>query len=68
MYKQVVLMKKNVFQTVWIPENFAHKGKFLKIKDEDGWEVVSVSQIRLSQEYIETHERDYKYQRQVSDI
>jgi len=68
MYKQVTLRKKNIHKTVWIPENFAHKGKFLKIKGDDGWEVIFVGQIRLSHEYIEEHERDYKHQREVSDI
>ncbi len=68
MYKQVTLKKNNTIHTAWIPEHLAHIGKTLKIKDEDGWIVVDVSQIRMSKEYIEEHERDYKIQRKASDI
>lgn len=68
MYKQVKLTKNNVFVTVWIPEHFAHVGKYLKIKDEDGWQVLEVYQARISQEQLSEYERDYLHQRKMSDI
>lgn len=46
-YCQCRLQKKNTHQTSYIPEEYAVKGKFIKLRDgegvwDDGWEVMSV--------------------------
>ncbi len=55
----------------WIPEQFAHEGKVLRILDYDkwvdGWEVTFVGK-RLSEEYVREQESDHKHQREASDI
>lgn len=63
---------KTVKQTTWIPEQYAHVGNFIKLKQNDGswengWKVIEVG-TRLSEEYVLEHERDYKTQRKGSDI
>jgi len=40
--RQCILNKSNRWQTAWIPRQFAVKGKYLKIHDENGWRVMSV--------------------------
>lgn len=56
----------------WIPEEFAVVGKEIyfgkKTKNPERlWTVVSVG-TRKSEDYVKTHERDYKSQRSASDI
>lgn len=56
---------------VWIPEDFAHKGKYIKIRRgkawENGWKVIEVYD-RASEEFVLKRERDYLVQRSASDI
>lgn len=66
-YKQCVLEKCKVKQTAWIPEQFAHAGKILKIKDNNGWKVVEVGSQRFDQAYVLEREQDYKNQALASD-
>lgn len=61
--------------TAWIPEKLAVVGKtvYFGKKEEEPepdllWTVASVSDGRVSEEYLAEHERDYKTQRQASDI
>lgn len=67
MFKQCTLEKNNIKQTAWIPEEFAHIGKILKIKEDNGWKVLSVGSQRLTQDYVSEREQDYKNQRLASD-
>jgi hypothetical protein len=58
--------------TSFIPERFARKGKYLKLKGidgrwVDGWRVESVGVRMLSSEASE-RSQDYKHQRNASDI
>ena len=59
--------------TSWIPERYAVKGKFLKLKDresgewEDGWEVVECW-TKQRAELVEARERSFLHQRSVSDV
>jgi hypothetical protein len=60
-------------QTAWIPRKFAVKGKLLDLKNEEGewskgWEVIEVFKLDLDYDYVREHERDYKKQREASDI
>ncbi len=55
-YRQCRLQKGNTHQMSWIPEEFAVKGKIIKLRDEDGvwddgWKVNEAYSTRL-----ETHD------------
>lgn len=67
-YKQCTLKKDNIYQTVWIPEIYAHIGQILEIKQDNGWLVTEVGQIRMLEEDVSMHSQDYKHQRKMSDI
>ena len=54
-------------QTSWIPEKFAVKGKWLRLKGEDHWRVVKVYGRRESRE-VHERSRDFTKQRKASDI
>lgn len=72
-YKQCTLrhIKSNWVRTSWIPEEFAQEGKILAMKEGeewvDGWKVTDVF-TRASESYVREHERDYKSQREASDV
>lgn len=54
--------------TSWIPEVYAHVGKFVELKGDNGWEVVAVAPQRLTSDVVLTQSHDYKHQRKASDI
>jgi len=66
-FRQCTLTKKNTNQVAWIPENFAIKGIFLKIVDENGWQVSEVGN-RQDGAVLQAHEREYMNHRKVTDI
>lgn len=37
--RQCLLRKKNRLQTAWLPSQYAKEGMWLRIHDEDGWQV-----------------------------
>lgn len=43
-FKQCFLRRGNTHQVAWIPEDLAVHGRYVRIKDEDGWLVVCVWQ------------------------
>ena len=50
--------------TSWIPEQFAHRGNYVKLKQddgswEDGWQISEVG-TRLEESFVLDHERDAK--------
>lgn len=53
-------------QVAWIPEKFAQKGKYVKLKDDNGWQVMSVgdtkhtqaAMMRISMEHSKHREND----------
>lgn len=59
-YKQCMMTNNGRTMMRWIPENFAIKGKILKIKTEDGWEngwiIDTVFNQRLSSPELEMKE------------
>lgn len=76
-YRQCTYKAPNgLTEIAWIPEKLAVVGKKIyfgsKTKTpETLWEVVSVSEGphgRLPESYLRAHERDYKTQREASDI
>jgi hypothetical protein len=67
-YKQCTMKKGLGVQTAWIPEEFAKVGKYLRIEDDNGWEVISAGTHRMSGQYLVDHEREYLRHRKVTDI
>lgn len=71
-YRQCSLRRVNgQIDMAWIPEPFAVRGKYLKIKIgdqwENGWKVEEVY-ARASADEVLARERDYLNQREVSDV
>lgn len=70
--KQCRLTKKtkdgHTEQVSWIPVQFAKRGKFVKLHDEDGWEVISVGEHSISNKYLKDLDDAVKNQRKASDI
>lgn len=75
-YRQCRLQKGPFHTTSWIPEKFAIKGKYVKLKKEgstgnkkwdNGWLVVEVGS-RMREEEVLVRSQDYKHQRKQSDI
>lgn len=73
-YKQCLLKKESQELVTWIPEKFAKKNKFIKIKDElgewtNGWKILSVyDAITLNEKQMKVESEAYKHQREVSDV
>jgi len=53
--------------TTWIPEKYAKIGKFIKLKNDNGWEVIEIGDKKDSRE-VQERSMDYRNQRKVSDI
>lgn len=71
-YRQCELRKKNSIQITWIPEEFAKKGKYIKLLQDnntwdDGWQVTEVG-VREEDKIVAERSQDYKHQRKASDI
>ena len=70
-YRQCVLEKvvdsKNLIDTCWIPLEFAKLNKVLRIKDDDGWKVTFIGDIKTERETLVRRD-DYRTQRKASDI
>lgn len=71
-YKQCEMRSGDVVQIAWIPERFAEVGRQIilgkRTPDAPRWTVTVVADMRLAGSYLAEHERDYKTQRQASDI
>ncbi len=72
-YRQCKMQKKNMFQTSYIPEEFAKLGKFLKLRDsegewDDGWKVIEVSSHRhLDNEVPDSHSAIKNHRKATGD-
>lgn len=73
-FKQCKIRKGYTIDILWLPEVYAVKGKFLKLKEkdgtwDDGWQVIDVFQsIKKNVKQIEVLESSYKHQRKMSDV
>lgn len=61
-----------VKQTSWIPEQFAHVGNYVQLKNADGvwdngWQIDEVG-ARAPENQVLENSRDWKHQRKASDI
>jgi hypothetical protein len=77
MYKQCVLRSPTEqgesVQTAWIPATLAGLGRVVYFGKQTTtpdrlWTVTGVSDPAISGQYLLEHERDYKHQREASDI
>jgi hypothetical protein len=75
LYCQCKLTKGPFRTTSWIPQKYAKKGKYVKLKREDatgirkwdnGWLVVEVGS-KMKEEEVMVRSQDYKHQRKASD-
>lgn len=67
-YRQCALQKGDSHHMAWIPEQFAVVGKFIKIKEDDGWEVKFVSDGTRTAEEANQASQLYKKTRKASDV
>lgn len=67
-YRQCKLRNANVYTIGWIDATLAKVGQWVKFKSDDSEWVVVEAWSKLSKEYVEDHERDYRKTRQFSDI
>ena len=68
LYKQCRLKRGSQYDTAYIPTRFAIKGKFLKLKDVDGWEVINVGKRVVNADEVSDISRDFTKTRKASDI
>ncbi len=69
---QCEIQKGRCLQIAWIPDKFAKKNTFIKIKDSeegwsDGWKINRVGQ-KISYKVILESEMNYKHHREATDI
>ena len=67
-WKQCKMTKGTSSQTAWIPKKFAVVGKYIRIKNDNGWEVKEVYDVEMPEVTITARSRDYLHTRDVSDI
>ena len=71
LYSQCRLEKKvgekYVVTFTWIPKQFAQIGKFLKLKDDDGWQVTHIWETQTESQ-VKARERLYAHWREKTDI
>lgn len=65
---QYQLKHSSILMTTWLPEEFAKRGKFLKLKGKDGWMVTEVGDHRYTEQETLDRSQDYKKTRKASDI
>jgi hypothetical protein len=65
-YRQCILVKGVTVQVAWIPEEFAKVRTYVRLVDDDGWQVKEVGG-RRSEEYVQAHERDHMGHRSRTD-
>tara|TARA_Y100000310_G_scaffold307018_1_gene348765 strand:- start:44597 stop:44830 length:234 start_codon:yes stop_codon:yes gene_type:complete len=66
-YVQCKLKKGDTYKTAWIPKKYSIIGKFIKILDDDGWEVIE-QYSTLDGETVNNNSRDYKNHRKATDV
>ena len=70
--RQVHLHQPFWTHVCWIPEKYAIVGKVLRVKMYDGWQdgwvVMRVGSVSLTEEELAVRKDDHSHQREVSDI
>ena len=64
-FKQCQLTRGETSQVAYIYEQYAKLGKILKIKDEDGWVISRVGEMRIGEDYLKKYPASlYEYGRE----
>lgn len=70
--KQCELKRENTHTISWLPEEFAHVGQCVQLKNKDNWDrgysVTAVSNVRKLASLLIVNEEEYKKHRNKSDI
>ena len=67
-YRQCQVRRGTEHQVVWLPERFARPRKWLRLDEEDHWQVEIVYLTRLTEKELMERSQDYKKTREASDI
>ena len=67
-YKQCVLRKGYAQQVSYLPSKFAIDGKLVRLKDDDGWEVVFVSDNEITEDLALLQRDVYRNHRNTTDV
>lgn len=71
-FRQCELHRGPVRTCSWLPERYAKRGRYLKLKTgdqwQDGWRVAAVGSWRMAEAEVIERSQDYKHQRESSDI
>jgi hypothetical protein len=67
-YAQCRLRRGNTFQTAWIPSIFAVRGKYLRIRNVDGWRVIGVGKFLNHSYVLNVLSNEHRHHRSVTDI
>lgn len=57
-HTQCEMQKGSMSMVAWIPSKFAVEGKYVKLLDEDGWQVMSTGH-ELDSDYVLEYKDDY---------
>lgn len=66
-YTQCLLKRNGSYKVAWIPSTFAKIGKYIKINELDGWQVIQMWSTH-SEEMVLEYERDYAHHREQTDV
>ncbi len=66
-YKHCLMLRGTTYQMAWIPEKFATVGKYVKLKDQDGWKIEQ-AYTSAPEDYVLSHRDDHMHTREFSDI
>lgn len=59
-YRQCLLGRGTTKQVAFIPEHFAHVGKYLKLRGQDGWQVLAAWSLNAAGNLLGFNERGHQ--------
>jgi hypothetical protein len=68
LYRQCDLARGTMRQTAWLPIAFAKHRKYLKLLDQDGWQVTKVYDDALPEAIVAVSRSEHRDHRKVTDI
>ena len=66
-HTQCTLKKGSTFQIAWIPNRHAVMGKYLKLREDNGWEVIRIGSTAPSSKVLIMRDI-YRHHRSITDI
>lgn len=64
---QCRLRKGEQEQVTWLPTGYATLGEYVRLGDDDGWQVIEVG-TTLDSKFVNERSRDHKNMRKMTDI